>query len=306
MRHRLCVVILTFNEGLHIARAIASIKAISDEIFVIDSYSSDDTVMMARSLGACVVQRAFVNQAEQFNWALDNLEMSSEWILRLDADEIIEPDLAANILRVLPALSDDVAGICFKRKHIFMGRWVRHGGRYPLTMLRLWRKGCGRVEARWMDEHVIVWSGKTITLEGGFCDHNLKDLNYFIDKHNKYATREAIQVLGQRYGFLREDKSLTVESAPRQAAVKRYIKERVYNQMPFTLSALLYFLWRYFFQLGFLDGRSGLVYHFLQGYWYRFLVGAKIMELEQAIRHLTEKDDIVREISRLTGYKLID
>ncbi|MGG6262456.1 glycosyltransferase family 2 protein [Stutzerimonas stutzeri] len=297
-------IILTYNESQHIARAIDSVAVFSTQILVIDSFSTDRTTEIAESLGAKVHQRRFINQSEQFNWALDNLQIDSEWILRLDADEIIEPDLAANISRILPALGRDVVGINLKRKHIFMDRWVRYGGRYPLLMLRLWRKGQGRVEDRWMDEHVVVQGGSTITLDGGFADHNLNDLTFFTDKHNKYATREAIEVIAQRKALFQRDERLSGTSASHQAHIKRLIKERLFNRIPFTISACLYFLWRYIFQLGFLDGRSGLVYHFLQGYWYRFLVGAKVMELETAIANLHSKQEIIEELSRLTGHKL--
>lgn len=297
-------VILTYNESLHIARAIKSVTSISKKIIVVDSFSSDRTTEIAENLGAVVYQRKFINQAEQFNWALDNLEINSEWILRLDADEIIEPDLAANISRILPSLNRDIVGINLKRKHIFMGRWVRYGGRYPLLMLRLWRNKHGRIEERWMDEHAVVWGGSTITLDGGFSDHNLNNLTFFTDKHNKYATREAIEVIAQRRALFQREERLSGATASRQAHIKRLIKERLYNRIPFTISACLYFLWRYIFQLGFLDGRSGLVYHFLQGYWYRFLVGAKVMELASAISHLHDKEDIIEELSRLTGHEL--
>lgn len=297
-------IILTYNESQHIARAIESVADFSTQILVIDSFSTDRTKEIAESLGAKVHQRRFINQSEQFNWALDNLQIDSEWILRLDADEIIESDLAANISRTLPTLGRDVVGINLKRKHIFMNRWIRHGGRYPLLMLRLWRKGQGRVEDRWMDEHVVVQGGSTITLDGGFADHNLNDLTFFTDKHNKYATREAIEVIAHRKTLFQRDEHLSGASASSQAHIKRLIKERLYNRIPFTISAWLYFLWRYIFQLGFLDGRSGLVYHFLQGYWYRFLVGAKVMELEAAIAHLHSKQEIIEELSRLTGHKL--
>lgn len=300
----LSVVLLTYNEEIHLARAINSVSSIASQIIVIDSFSTDRTVEIAQELGAVVLQNKFVNQAKQFQWALENTEISSAWIMRLDADEIIEPDLVDEINRKLPALSSKVVGINLKRKHIFMDRWVRHGGRYPLMMLRIWRKGHGRVEDRWMDEHVLVWGGETVTFDGGFSDHNLHDLGFFTDKHNKYATREAIEVINQRLNLFGRDKALTAGGASAQASIKRFIKERIYNRIPFTVSALAYFLWRYIFQLGFLDGRSGLVYHFLQGYWYRFLVGAKIMELERAIAHLTDKQDIAAELSRLTGHKL--
>lgn len=298
------VVILTFNEEIHIGRAIKSVSAIASEVFVIDSFSNDKTVEIAKSLGAFVLQNKFVNQARQFQWAMDNAPISGNWIMRLDADEIIEPDLAEEITRKVPNLSKDVVGINLKRKHIFMGRWVRHGGRYPLLMLRIWRNGHGRVEDRLMDEHIVVWGGNTVTFDGGFADHNLHDLTFFSEKHNNYATREAIEILNQRLRLFSRDQAVNRESTCLQVSTKRLIKERVYNRMPFTLSAMLYFFWRYIFQLGFLDGRSGLVYHFLQGYWYRFLVGAKVMELESAIVHLSDKDQIVEELSRLTGHCL--
>jgi glycosyltransferase involved in cell wall biosynthesis len=298
-------IILTYNESRHIARAILSIQAFADQICVVDSGSSDDTTDIARDLGAEIHTHAFVNQARQLQWALDHLDIRGEWVLRLDADEIIEPDLAREIAEELPRQPREVAGVNLQRKHIFMDRWVRHGGRFPLVMLRLWRRGQGRVEDRWMDEHMVVSGGRTVTFNGGFADHNLNDLSYFIEKHNKYATREAIEVLNQRLGLFARDDALNARSASFQASFKRWVKEHLYNRLPFTLSALLYFLWRYFFQLGFLDGRSGLVYHFLQGYWYRFLVGAKVMELERAVAPLRDKNAICAELSRLTGHKLV-
>src|SRR6185369_17361847 len=131
-------------------------------------------------------------------WALDHAPITADWVMRLDADEVIEPELAGEIAERLSGLSPSIAGVNLKRKHIFMGRWIRHGGRYPLVLLRIWRRGFGRIEDRWMDEHMIVSGGRTVTLDGGFADHNLNDLTFFTDKHNKYATREAIDVLNRR------------------------------------------------------------------------------------------------------------
>jgi len=298
-------IILTYNESRHIGLAIRSIQAFTNQICVIDSGSTDDTTDIAKQLGAEIYTHPFINQAKQFQWALDTIPIKGDWVIRLDADEIIEPDLAREIAEKLPELPADVAGVNLKRKHIFMDRWVRHGGRYPLVMLRIWRRGQGRIEDRWMDEHMVVWGGKTVTFDGGFADHNLNDLTYFTDKHNRYATREAIEVLNQRLGLFARDEALNAKSASFQASFKRWIKERIYNRIPFTVSAALYFLWRYIFQMGFLDGRSGLIYHFLQGYWYRFLVGAKLMELERAVAHMNDKAEICAELSRLTGHKLM-
>jgi len=305
MTTSVCVIILTYNEERHIQRAIESVAPFASQIFVIDSYSSDGTVELALECGATVLQNPFVNQAAQFQWALDHAPIRSSWVLRLDADEIIEADLQQEISTRLPGLPPDVVGVNFKRKHIFMGRWVRHGGRYPLVMLRLWRHGHGRVENRWMDEHVLVWGGRTVTFDGGFADHNLNDLSFFTDKHNKYATREAIEILNQRLQLFARDTELSAGGSSFQASFKRWIKEHVYNRIPFTVSAPAYFFWRYVCQLGFLDGRSGLVYHALQGLWYRFLVGAKVMEYESAIHHLNDKREMLAELSRLTGHRLL-
>lgn len=300
----LTVIILTKNEAIHIGRALGNIKGLAREVVVVDSFSTDNTVEIARSHGAIVLQNRFINHAKQFQWGLDNAQIHTKWIMRLDADELIEPDLRAELLERLPNMPDDVAGLNLKRKHIFMERWVRHGGRYPVILLRVWRHGQGRVEDRWMDEHMVVWGGRAITLKGNFADHNLHDLTFFTAKHNGYATREALDVLIRKHQLAPRDESLNMKSASSQAAIKRFVKESLYNKLPFTVSALLYFLWRYIFQLGFLDGRSGLVYHFLQGYWYRFLVGAKLMELERGIAGLSTPEDIKRRLLDLTGHDL--
>lgn len=297
----LAVVILTLNEEIHIARAIESVAKIAREIFIVDSFSSDRTVAIAKEKGAVTVQHHFINHAQQFQWALDSLPITASWVMRLDADEVIERDLAEEIEAELPKLPPDVVGINLKRKHIFMGRWIRHGGRYPLLMLRIWRRGCAHVEDRWMDEHIVVSGGRVAVFSGGFADWNLNDLSHFIRKHDKYASREALDVINQRREFSPRAVRLSAHGASRQASIKRLMKERLFNRIPFHISAPLYFFMRYFLQLGFLDRREGLIYHFLHAYWYRFLVGAKIVEMERAINHLELNDDIKAELSRVTG-----
>jgi glycosyltransferase involved in cell wall biosynthesis len=299
----LAVIILTHNEARHLGRALDHVTPFAKEVFVIDSYSNDDTIAIARAHGAQVLQHKFVNYAKQFQWALDNAPITSSWVMRLDADEVVEADLAAEIEAKLPSLPPDVTGVNLKRKHIFLGRWIKHGGRYPLVLLRIWRAGKGRIEDRWMDEHILLIEGRAVVFEGGFADHNLNDLTFFIDKHNKYATREAVDVINQRRGLFPRDHDLEARATSRQAATKRFVKEQIYNCIPFEISSLSYFVFRYFVQLGFLDGRAGLVYHFLQGYWYRFLVGAKIREFEQALGVLKGAQGS-QELSRITGLQV--
>lgn len=301
---RLSVVILTFNEALHISRAISSVKNIAHQVFVVDSYSTDSTVEIARKHGAVVFSNKFENYSKQFQWALDHCPIDTEWIMRLDADEIIEPDLANQIACALSALRKSIVGINLQRKHIWMDRWIKHGGRYPLTLLRIWRRGHGRIEDRWMDEHIVVSGGETIALSGGFADHNLNDLSFFTEKHNKYATREAIDVLNDSWHFLPHDNALDRRATSKQAAWKRWFKISIYNRVPFEFASLLYFLYRFIFQLGFLDGRAGLSYHFLQGFWYRFLVGAKVRELRAAISDTSDAATVRAKLSKLTGLKI--
>jgi glycosyltransferase involved in cell wall biosynthesis len=300
----IAVVILAFNESLHLPRALEYIHVFAREIFVIDSYSTDNTVALAKAGGAQVLEHPFQNYARQFEWALENAPITSDWVMRLDADEIIEADLAEEIIAKLPALPPDVTGVNLNRKTIFQGKFIRWGGRYPLTLLRIWRRGKARIEDRWMDEHMYLTEGRTVTFKGGFSDYNLYDLTFFTAKHNSYASREALDALNQRLHLFEPQLALASASTAKQARIKRFLKESVYNRMPFEISATLFFLYRYVFQLGFLDGRRGLIYHVLQGFWYRFLVGAKLRELEHAVNQASSEDEIRSAISRLTRQKL--
>jgi glycosyltransferase involved in cell wall biosynthesis len=298
------VIILTYNETLHLARAIEHIAGFAKDIFVVDSFSTDETVDLARAHGAQVLQHPFQNHARQFEWALENVPVTTEWVMRLDADEIVEADLAREIVETLPQLPREVTGVNLNRKTIFQGKFIRHGGRYPLTLLRIWRRGKARIEDRWMDEHMYLTEGRSVTFLGGFADYNLRDLTFFTEKHNCYASREALDVLNKRLRLFESQPELAPGSTASQSSIKRFFKESIYNRIPFQIAAPTYFLYRYVIQLGFLDGREGLTYHMLQCFWYRFLVGAKLRELEVAIRNASSKDEVLSEISRLTRQRL--
>jgi glycosyltransferase involved in cell wall biosynthesis len=297
------VVILTFNEEVHIARALDSVVGLAQRVVVVDSGSRDATQAIARARGVEIYEHPFLNYADQFQWALDHTDIATDWILRLDADEVIEPDLRARIVAELPCLPSSVAAVNFDLMYVIMGRRIRHGGRYPLILLRLFRRGQGRIEQRWMDEHIIVEGGDTIRMRGGFSHIELKDLTFFTTKHNAYATREAVDAIAKRYGLFPAQGSAQIS---RQAARTRFIKERIYNHLPLGVGPFLYFLYRYFLRLGFLDGREGAIYHVLQGFWYRYLVDAKVFELEKEMRARGADTPETRRcaLSELTGYKL--
>lgn len=294
------VIILTHNEEKHIARCIKSAKKYSNNIYVIDSYSSDKTAEISKSLNVSVLQNKFINYAKQFSWALNKINFTTEWILRLDADEYLEDDLIIEIKNKLPKIDDEVVGINFKRKHIFMNKWIKYGGRYPLILLRLWRKNLGKIEDRWMDEHIIINKGKTITFKNCFCDHNLKNLSFFINKHDWYANREAVDILLSELNKKKNVK-LNSKNTSFHATLKRYVKEKIYNNLPIGVRPFSYFVYRYFILLGFLDGKEGLIYHFLQGFWYRFLVDSKLVEFRKELKKLDGNDDYINKLSMISN-----
>lgn len=305
-RMSLAAIVLTRDEERHLPRLLQDLAALGAGVFVVDSFSTDRTTAIAEAAGALVVQNRFVNQAQQFQWALDNLSIDAEWVMRLDADEVLTPELVEEIRRRLPSLPPDVTGVNLKRRHVFLGRWIKHGGRYPVILLRIWRNGAARIEQRWMDEHMVLLRGRAVTFARDFADENLNDLTFFTDKHNRYATREAIDVLMRRYGLRDEDEALSPTSASLQAAAKRGIKARLYNRLPFGIGPLAYFLYRYVLRLGFLDGAEGFAYHALQGFWYRLLVDAKVLEIDRALRPLAEREARFAALARLTGYAWSD
>ena len=273
----LTVIILTKDEARHIARAIASVTDIATRVIVVDSGSTDATVSIAKGAGAQVMTHRWVNHAFQFNWALDQISGEPGWVLRLDADEVVTPDIVNEIKAGLP----DVDGCYLGRRIKFMGQMVRHGGVFPVRIMRLFRNGKGRCEDRWMDEHIVV-EGPTANLRGEIIDDNQNPLDWWIAKHNAYASREVVDVLNRSYQFMPASGQLPGVG---QTVLKRWIKVNLYSRLPGGLRAGVYFFYRYFVRLGFLDGAQARRFHVLQGFWYRYLVDAKLAEVQ---RHLAD------------------
>jgi glycosyltransferase involved in cell wall biosynthesis len=271
------VVVLTFNEEIHIARCLHNVRAFAERVVVVDSFSTDRTLEIAREMGAEIHQHAFRNQADQFQWALENIRLSSTWVMRLDADEFLEAPLIAELRLRLMSLPAEVTGINLRRKVVFRGRWIRWGGYYPTYLLRIWRNGNARMEQRWMDEHLVLVRGETITLHNDIVDCNLNDITWWTDKHNRFTTRQMVDFINLEYGLFPIDPGLEHGATP-QARFKRFQRNKVFARAPLYVRGLLYFFLRYFIRLGFLDGRQGFVFHFLQGCWNWMLVDAKIDE----------------------------
>jgi len=295
MKSLISVIILTYNEEIHLSRCLNSVKEITNKIYIVDSFSEDSTLKIAAKYDAKIFQNKWINYSKQFNWALEKLPIETEWIMRLDADEYLTNDLQEEIKNRLSNLENDITGVVLKRRVYFMNKWIKRGGYYPTYLLRIWRNGLGKCEERWMDEHIKLSSGKTIVFNNDIVDDNLNNLTWWTDKHNSYATREAIDLLNTKYSFFRFD-SIAADEMNSQDKKKRWVKENFYSKLPLFIRPFLYFLYRYFFKLGFLDGKEGLVWHFLQGFWYRFLVDAKIYQIESlAKKNKKSIPEIIKE-----------
>jgi glycosyltransferase involved in cell wall biosynthesis len=264
-------IILTYNDEEQIDHCLASIANLTDDVVVIDSFSRDRTVDICRGRGARVFQHDFVNQAHQFNWALDSVPLKYEWVLRLDSDEIVPAGLRNEMLARVGR--ERVVGYYMNRRMYWMNRWLRHGRLYPHYILRLFKRGFARYEER-TEEHLVL-TGEAGHLQNDFLEDNRKNtLDYFTEKHLKTAAGEVAEILSR----VEEGNGIAPKLFGRKVNRTRWLKLRVYNRCPLFVRGILYFLYRYLLCLGFLDGRPGLVFHVLQGFWYRFYIDAKLYE----------------------------
>ena len=282
-------IILTYNEEKHIERCIKNAQQFSQEIYLVDSFSTDQTVSIAESLGAKVYQNKWENNyAKQFNWGLDNLPISTEWVFRLDADEYLMDELISEIKEKLSGLDDQISGVVFERKQYFLNTLMTKG-MLQMNMLRLFRYQHGFCEERWMDEHIVLTQGKSLKFKGFFVDHNINPLGWWIEKHNGYSIREAIDLLNLEYNFLIPKSAEAQKYELSVDAQEKRDKKKKYAQMPLFWRSFIYFVYRYFFKLGFAQGKEGFLWHFFQGWWYRTLVDAKVYEVKKACGDDTQK-----------------
>ncbi len=275
--NELSVIVLTHNEESKLPDCLESVAGLGAETFVVDSGSTDRTVEIARAAGAAVTEHLFENYAAQRNWAQENLPIRTEWVLHLDADERPTSELVDEIREVLEDPPDDVDGFLLRRRTVFMGRWIRHGGHYPSYHLRLFRKDRGRCEDRRYDQHFIV-PGNVAQLKHDYVDVVMSDLATWTRRHVRWAEQEAREMMERQNSPHRVRENLLGNPIER----RRWMRGRLYARAPMFARALAYWIYRYFFRFGFLDGREGLIFHFLHGFWYRFLVDATIFEMEKS------------------------
>lgn len=263
-------IILTRNEKDFIEDCILSIKDIVKRIVVVDSFSEDNTCELAKNLGAEVYQHEFYNYSKQYKYAVNIADVKTKWILRIDADERLTKESAEELNKLCNENEDtDVSGIVLRFYNMFLNKPMYHGGMYPWKKLSVYKTGLGDIEDRNMDEHIILSSGKTIESKIDSKHLAFRGLTFFTNKCNWYSTREAMDYFD----------NISTDST--NSSLKTILKMKVYYKLPLGFRSWLYYAYRYYIRLGFLDGKEGKIFAFLHAYWYRFLVDAKIYEHEK-------------------------
>jgi glycosyltransferase involved in cell wall biosynthesis len=275
-------VVLTFNEERNLDACLASLASWVSELHVVDSGSTDQTLAIAARHGARVTSHPFETHARQWQWALQSLPIAADWVLALDADQRVTPELAAEIGRLAATDDPAVAGAYVKRRQVFRGRWIRHGGYYPKYLLKLFRRS-----AVWMDEgdlvdHHFRVHGATVLLGHDIVEDNRNEASIaaWTAKHNRYAVLQAQEQLARAAAGANGTKPALFGSPDERVL---WLKQ-VWNGLPLYWRPALYFGYRYVLRLGFLDGREGFVFHVLQAFWYRLLVDINIDEMRRTGR----------------------
>jgi glycosyltransferase involved in cell wall biosynthesis len=268
------VVVLTFNSSGVIEGTIRAAKQVSTNILVVDSFSTDNTRERAAALGCTVVTRAFKHYADQRNWAIREHGNAYAWQLHLDADEALDARAIANVREALRNPGEH-SGFLLKRLTYFMGKPLRFAGENSWHM-RLFRSGEGACEDRLYDQH-FTCKGKVRRLEGLLHDRNVGTISEWTARHNRWSDLETSELLRPQESSGKLEAQLS--SDPRK---RRRLYKGIYYRMPPGIRALGYFFFRYVVQLGFLDGRVGFYYNFLQAMWFRMLVDAKLAEAAAA------------------------
>lgn len=275
MKLPISVIILTLNEAENIRDCLLSVSDWADEVFVVDSGSTDKTLEITKEFTDKIYQHNFDNFAQQRNWAQENLPIKNEWLFHLDADERVSPELIIELKKIF-SLDINVDGFMVSRRTVFRGRWIRHGGHYPVYHLRIFRKNKGRSEQRLYDQNYIV-TGEVLGIGGDIINVINPDLDLWKDRHKKWANLEAREIL------FNKDRIMNIRLRGNPIEMRNWLRYKIYYRMPLFVRPFIYFLYRYIIKLGFLDGGQGLIFHFWQGLWYRLLVDIKIVELRKKV-----------------------
>ena len=277
------ILICTKNEERNLEQCLKS-AAWADDIVVFDSLSDDQTVPLAQSLGARVVEREFDNFSAHKNWALDNIDFRHDWILILDADERVTEALAQEIAGVVQGSPQENAGYYISRQNFFAGKWIRHGGWYPDWNLRLIKRGWGRYESRLVHEHVLL-QGPAGFLKNSLVHYDYKGIERYFDRHNSYSSLEAVEA-ARTLAALNRPGALPAALRAQGPERRRFLKNLAYRYLP--ARSLVKFIWMYFIKLGFLDGRIGFRFCLLHTF-YEYQISLKLKELQDPASPMAQK-----------------
>jgi glycosyltransferase involved in cell wall biosynthesis len=273
------VIILTYNEEQRLPPCLDSLAGLNAPVFVVDSHSTDRTLELLQARSIPYVQHAFDNYAAQRNWAQANNPHATDWVLHLDADERLTPELVHWLNHDFAAAAARADGFLFSRRTMFLGRWIKHGGHYPAYHLRLYKAMAGHCEDKAYDQHFVV-DGRSATVPGAdIVDTVASSIEQFIASHNRWSGLEAVELAARASQPGQESGEVRANLLGSPIERRRWFKARVFQKSPLLLRPFAYFLYRYILRLGFLDGYEGLVFHVLQGFWFRFLIDAKLYEL---------------------------
>jgi len=270
---KIALVVLTLDAAETLAQCINSANSLAASVLVVDSFSTDSTVAVGRREGAEVLQRPFLSYGDQRNWASQQVPPDTDWLLHLDSDEYLTPELAAEISLAVSHATPEISGFLMRRRMVFLGRPMRFGGLSATWHLRVHRVGRASCEDRRYDQHFVA-TGRIERLKGFFVDDNRASLEQWTSRHNRWSTAEADEILNPSPQGRRVEPTLRGSPINR----KRWLKDRVWTRLPLLLRPFAYFTYRYVLCLGFLDGREGLIFHVLQAFWFRFLVDSKTFE----------------------------
>ncbi|MBX7223621.1 MAG: glycosyltransferase family 2 protein [Blastocatellia bacterium] len=277
------VIILTFNEEKNLSDCLASVAGWTHSIFLVDSGSTDRTLEIARQFEAQAEFHPFETHARQWNWGITSLPIETDWILCLDSDHRIMPELRDELCELFhnqPETLRQHDGFYIKRRQVFRGKWIRHGGYYPKYLLKLFRRDKVRSDEQELLDFRFYVDGPTGKLKHDLIEDNLNeaDIGFWITKHNRFATLQSQEEWNRQTTMNTWSAPPRFFGTPDQRVL--WLKSKWYR-MPLYVRPFLYFTFRYFFQLGFLDGKQGFIFHFLQGFWYRLLVDIKLDELRE-------------------------
>lgn len=275
------IILLTYNEEKNIEACLDSIAGLTEQVFVVDSYSTDRTLAILQQRCILYQQHPFTNYSHQRNWAQQNNPFKTEWVFHVDAGERVTPELSAWLRTGFDPLST-LNGFMFSRRTLFFDKWIRYGGHYPNFHLRLFRTAFGQCEDKVYDQHFIC-SGTLQSVKPGIdiVDTVADNLRDFSVRHAKWAMYEAVEIVA---ASTRNASTIRPNLFGSPIERKRFLKNHVFQKTPLFVRSIGYFMYRYFIRLGFLDGSKGLVFHFLQGFWFRFLVDAMVLELRYKMK----------------------